>query len=35
MSWIGNGFADVDGNVWRELSLSRLTAAPEFLMVGR
>jgi hypothetical protein len=34
-SWIGDGFADAEGHVWRELSLSRLVAAPEFLVVGR
>jgi twitching motility protein PilI len=35
MSWVGNGFSDAEGHVWRELSLSKLIAAPEFLMVGR
>jgi twitching motility protein PilI len=34
-SWLGNSFADADGHIWRELSLSRLIAAPDFLMVGR
>ena len=34
-SWLGNSFADADGHIWRELSLSRLIATPDFLMVGR
>ena len=33
--WMGNAFADADGDIWHELSLSKLTAEPEFLMVGR
>ncbi len=33
--WLGERFADADGQVWQELSLSRLAATPEFLMVGR
>ena len=34
-NWLGNSFADADGHIWRELSLSRLIATPDFLMVGR
>lgn len=34
-SWLGNSFADADGHIWRELSMSRLVATPDFLMVGR
>jgi twitching motility protein PilI len=34
-SWLGNSYADADGNTWRELSLSSLVATPDFLMVGR
>ena len=34
-TWLGNSFADADGHIWRELSLSRLIATPDFLMVGR
>ena len=34
-SWLGNSFADADGHIWRELSLSRLITTPDFLMVGR
>jgi twitching motility protein PilI len=34
-AWLGLSFADADGHIWRELSLSRLIAAPDFLMVGR
>ena len=34
-SWLGNSYADADGHTWRELSLSRLVANPDFLMVGR
>jgi len=34
-SWLGDSFADADGHIWRELSLSRLVASPDFLMVGR
>ncbi len=33
--WLGNSYADADGHTWCELSLSRLVATPEFLMVGR
>ena len=33
-NWLGNSYADVDGHIWRELSLSRLIATPDFLMVG-
>lgn len=33
--WLGDCFADADGHIWRELSLSRLVASPDFLMVGR
>ena len=32
---LGLSFADADGHIWRELSLSRLIATPDFLMVGR
>ena len=35
MPWVGNGFADAEGNIWRELSLTKLIASPEFLVVGR
>ncbi len=34
-SWLGNSYADADGHTWRELSLSGLSATPEFLMIGR
>ncbi len=34
-AWLGLSFADADGHIWRELSLSRLIATPDFLMVGR
>jgi twitching motility protein PilI len=34
-NWLGNSFSDADGHIWRELSLSRLIATPDFLMVGR
>ena len=34
-NWLGNSFADAEGHIWRELSLSRLIATPDFLMVGR
>ena len=33
--WLGRSYADAEGHIWRELSLSRLVATPEFLMVGR
>jgi twitching motility protein PilI len=32
--WLGNSFADADGHIWRELSMSRLIATPDFLMIG-
>lgn len=34
-AWLGQRFADAEGQVWQELSLSKLVATPEFLMVGR
>jgi twitching motility protein PilI len=34
-NWLGHSFADADGHIWRELSLNRLIATPDFLMVGR
>lgn len=33
--WLGHRFADADGQVWQELSLARLAATPDFLMIGR
>lgn len=34
-AWVGRTLVDAEGNRWVELSLSRLTAAPAFLMAGR
>jgi twitching motility protein PilI len=33
--WMGRTLVDADGQRWRELSLARLAASEEFLMVGR
>lgn len=33
--WMGQRFKDVEGHVWRHLSLSKLVSSSAFLMVGR